>query len=146
MKHSRSALAALLLGGMAAIAPAVLAQEHRIPTAPAEFQALENPIPAAEMDDKFMKKAARLYKNKCRGCHGEEGDGKGPKAETIQIKPAAFASPGYMAGRKDGQLFWIIMYGSPGTEMEPRGPGTRENLDEREIWSLIAYIRHAFTR
>ena len=67
-------------------------------------------------------------------------------AELSEIKPAAFSKPGFLAGRKDGQLFWIIMHGSPDTEMEPRGPGTRENLSEREIWSLIAYIRHAFTR
>lgn len=130
----------------AAAFPAAAGGERQIPTAPAEFLALENPVGADEMEGAFLKKTARLYKRKCKSCHGAEGDGNGSKAEFLEIKPAAFASPGYLAGREDGQLFWIIMHGSAGTEMEPRGPGTRENLSEREIWSLIAYIRHAFTR
>jgi mono/diheme cytochrome c family protein len=131
----------------AAIASAAIAGGgHQIPTAPAEFLALENPIGEDEMDDKFLKKTARLYKRKCKSCHGIDGDGNGSKAEFFQIKPAAFATPGYLAGRKDGQLFWILMNGSDGTEMEPKGPGSRDNLSEREIWSLIAYIRHAYTR
>ncbi len=142
-------LASLVLGGAllaTTAAAASAAEEHKIPTAPPEFLALENPIAKEEMDEKFLKKTARLYKRKCKSCHGIEGDGNGSKAEFMEIKPAAFSKPGYLAGRKDGQLYWILMNGSPGTEMEARGPGTRENLSEREIWSLIAYIRHAFTR
>ena len=132
---------------LACAAPSAIAGgEHKTATAPAEFLAMENLVGAAEMQGAFLKKTARLYKRKCKGCHGIDGDGKGSKAEYIEIKPAAFIKPGYLAGRKDGQLFWIVMYGSEGTEMEARGPGTRENLSEQEIWSLIAYIRHAFTR
>ncbi len=137
-------LGAALLGAAARAQSAT--EAHKTPSAPAEWLAKKNPIPKAEMDAKFFKKAARLYKRKCKSCHGIDGDGKGRKAEFIEIKPVAFAKPGYLAGRKDGQLFWIVMSGSPGTEMEPRGPGTRENLTERELWSLIAYLRRAFTR
>jgi mono/diheme cytochrome c family protein len=137
-------LGCALLAG--ATATAFAGGGRQIPTAPAEFLALENPVGAAEMDGAFLKKTARLYKRKCKSCHGVDGDGKGSKAEHIVIKPAAFSKPGYLAGRKDGQLFWIAMNGSEGTEMEPKGPGTRDNLSEREIWSLIAYLRHAFTR
>lgn len=142
-------LASRVLGGVVvvcAVSAANAAEEHKIPTAPPEFLALENPIGKDQMDKKFLKKAARLYKRKCKSCHGIDGDGNGPKAETIEIKPAAFSKPGYLAGRKDGQLYWIIMNGSEGTEMEPKGPKTRANLSEREVWTLIAYIRHAFTR
>jgi mono/diheme cytochrome c family protein len=139
-------LASLVLGGVVFAYAANAAEAHKIPTAPPEFLALENPIGKDQMDKKFLKKAARLYKRKCKSCHGVDGDGNGPKAETIEIKPAAFSKPGYLAGRKDGQLYWIIMNGSEGTEMEPKGPKTRANLSEREVWTLITYIRHAFTR
>ena len=122
------------------------AEKHKIPTAPSEFLAKKNPIAAIEVDAKFMKKVARLYKRKCRSCHGVEGDGKGSKAEFFQIKPAAFSAPGYLKSRKDGQLFWIMMHGSKDTEMEAKGPGSRDNLSERELWSLIIYIRKTFTR
>lgn len=142
----RVRLAFLVLGGALLACAANAAEKHRTPTAPPEFLALENPIGKDAMDKKFLKKTARLYKRKCKSCHGIGGDGKGSKAETIEIKPAAFSKPGFLAGRKDGQLYWIIMNGSEGTEMEPKGPKTRANLSEREVWSLIAYIRHAYTR
>jgi len=37
----------------------------------------------------------------------------------------------------DGQLFWIIQNGSPGTAM----PAFKGLADE-QIWQLIHYIRH----
>ncbi|MDH5748117.1 MAG: c-type cytochrome [Rhodospirillales bacterium] len=107
---------------------------------------MKNPIDAGQVDKTFLKKTARLYKRKCSNCHGENGDGKGSKAEFFQIKPAAFSKPGYLKQRKDGQLFWILKNGSPGTEMEAKGPGSRDNFSEEELWSLIVYIRSAFTR
>lgn len=126
--------------------PAQAAETHRIPDAPAEYLAMKNPIDGSQFDKKVLKKVARLYKRKCRQCHGEKGDGKGSKAEFFQIKPAAFSTPGYLKNRKDGQLFWILKYGSPDTEMEAKGLGSRDNLTDQEMWSLIAYIRRTFTR
>jgi len=121
-------------------------ETHRPPTAPPEYLGMKNPIDPATVDEKFLKKAARLYKRKCKKCHGEEGDGKGPGAEFLTIKPVAFAAPGYLKERKDGQLFWIMLKGSDGTDMKPRGPGTDANFSEKELWSLVVYIRHRFTR
>jgi mono/diheme cytochrome c family protein len=140
------ALVFLLCSPFLTSAPSKAEQKHSIPTAPTEFLAKKNPISADQVDAKFMKKTARLYRRKCRSCHGVNGDGNGSKAEFFQIKPAAFSKPGYLEKRKDGQLFWIMMNGSPDTEMEGKGPGTRDNLSERELWSLILYLRKTFTR
>ena len=125
---------------------AAAGEGRQIPTAPAEFLALVNPVGDDQIDDSFMKKMARMYKRKCKSCHGVDGDGKGSKAEFFEIKPAAFSAPGYLANRKDGQLFWILMNGSEGTEMIAKGPGTRDNMTELEIWSVIAYMRRVYTR
>lgn len=119
---------------------------RQVPDAPAEFLTLSNPVNLDELQPMVQRRIKRLYKNKCKKCHGVEGDGKGPHAEMLEIPPVAFNAPGYLAQRKDGQLFWIIMHGSPGTDMEARGPGTRENLTEDEIWGLIAHIRRTFTQ
>jgi len=124
----------------------VNAEEHQIPTAPQEYLDMESPIQESEIDEKFLKRVGRLYKRKCSKCHGSEGDGKGYHADTIEIKPAAFSTPDYMANRKDGQLFWIMKNGSEGTEMVPVGPGTDINLSEEQMWQLIAYIRKTFTK
>lgn len=139
-------LAGVSLLALLIVGPARAQEAHRIPDAPPDYLKMVNPVDLDKLDKQTRRRIPRLYKNKCRKCHGVEGDGKGPNAELLQIKPAAFSAPGYLAGRKDGQLFWIIMNGSPDTDMVPRGPGTRENLSEQEIWGLIAFIRREFTR
>jgi hypothetical protein len=40
--------------------------------------------------------------------------------------------------REDGELFWIIKYGSPGTGMAASIP---HMLSEEEGWKLVAYVR-----
>lgn len=125
---------------------AAAAEDHKIPTAPADYLAMKSPLDAGAVDDAFIAKFGRLYERKCKSCHGIDGDGNGEKAKTMIIKPAAFSRPGYLATRPDGQLFWILMNGSEGTEMEPRGPGSRDNLSEEELWSLIAFLRKRFTQ
>ncbi len=129
-----------------AVATVVAEEEHKIPAAPPEYLDMASPVNDDEIDAKFLKEVGKLYKRKCSKCHGEEGDGKGSKAEFFVIKPAAFSTPGYLAQRKDGQLFWIATNGSEGTEMEPVGPDSDVGLPEEKIWQLIAYIRHTFTR
>ena len=131
---------------LCAVATATAGGEHQIPEAPTEYLEMINPIDYETVDEDFLKKIGKLYKRKCSKCHGENGDGQGSKAEFFIIKPAAFSSPGYLAGRKDGQLFWIAMNGSDGTEMEPVGPDSDVGLSEEKLWQLIAYIRRTFTR
>ncbi|MDM8564590.1 c-type cytochrome [Candidatus Halobeggiatoa sp. HSG11] len=124
----------------------VNAEEHQIPTAPQEYLDMQNPIQQSEIDEQFLKRVGRLYKRKCSKCHGKKGDGKGYHAESIEIKPAAFSNHGYMISRKDGQLFWIMLNGSEGTEMVPVGPDSDVGLSEEKLWELVTYIRHEFTK
>jgi len=121
-------------------------EKHQVPDAPPEYLEMVNPINYEEVDEAFIKKVGKRYKRKCSKCHGENGDGKGSKAEFFIIKPAAFSTPGYLENRKDGQLFWIMMNGSEGTEMEPVGPYSDVGLSEERMWQLIAYLRRTFTR
>jgi mono/diheme cytochrome c family protein len=120
-------------------------EQHKTPVAPAEYLAMENPIDPDDIDAKFMKKVGRLYKSKCKKCHGTEGDGQGSAAADMIIKPTSFIEPGYLENANDGQLFWITKEGSKDTEMKAFGPGTDVNLSEEEIWKLIAFIREKFT-
>lgn len=135
------------LGAMFLVTSTALAAEaHKTPVAPAEFLKMKNPVDADDVDKKFLKKVGRLYKSKCKKCHGTEGDGKGSAADDMVLKPTAFNAPGYLKSRKDGQLFWITRDGSKGTEMKAFGPGTDVNLSEEEIWKLIAFMREKFTQ
>ena len=42
-----------------------------------------------------------------------------------------------MNGIPDGQLFWIIRYGSPDTAMPPSN-----TLSDEQVWQLVNYLRH----
>ena len=136
----------LLLGAVFAAATFSPALAHETPTAPADWLAKENIYTEDDIDKAFLKKAKKLYKRKCKKCHGPKGDGKGSAAADLEIKPPPFNAPGYMADRKDGQFFWIMMEGSKGTDMEAYGPGTDVNLSEEQLWQLISYMRSAFTK
>ena len=72
----------------------------------------------------------------CAICHGTKGDGKGALASQYNPPPRNFACKETVNGIPDGQLFWIVRYGSPGTAMPPS-----RNLTDQQIWLLVAYLR-----
>ena len=73
----------------------------------------------------------------CKICHGAEGNGLGLMAQRLSPMPRNFACAETMREISDGQIFWIIRNGSPGTEMRPY-----KFLSDEKIWQLALYIRH----
>lgn len=118
--------------------------ERPVPSAPAEFLAMENPYDVDDVDDDFLKSSKKIYKRKCKQCHGSDGDGQGSAAEYLSTRPTAFTEFGYFEERSDGQLYWIVLQGSEGTEMAAFGPGTDANLSEDDVWKLVTYLRSSF--
>ncbi|MDP2826253.1 MAG: cytochrome c [Sulfuritalea sp.] len=118
------------------------AADRQIPTAPQNYLDMKNPLTVSQA---VVDRGETVYK-KCNKCHGSKGDGKGNSASGMEIQPTAFSAPGYMKGRSDGQLFFIIEKGSPNTDMEAWGPGSDANLSKDDIWSLIAHLRKNFTK
>jgi len=121
----------------------VLAAEHSTPTAPKAYLDMKNPL--KEQKD-VLERGEKVYEKKCKKCHGEKGDGKGSSADKLEIKPVSFVKPGYLKGRADGQLFFIIDKGSVNTDMDPFGPGSDTNLSKDDMWSVIAYMRKHFSK
>ncbi|GAB0057383.1 hypothetical protein SIID45300_01710 [Candidatus Magnetaquicoccaceae bacterium FCR-1] len=133
-------------GLMAVVGGQAVAADRQIPTAPADFLSKTSPIKVDEADEATLKEGGKIYTKKCQKCHGETGDGQGSAAGELTIKPTNLSAPGYMASRKDGQLLWITMNGSPNTEMKGFGPGSEQNYSEDDLWKVIAYMRSAFTK
>ena len=81
-----------------------------------------------------------LYEDKARCfiCHGTSGKGDGSVAHEFVPPPRDFTDCAFQKEREDGELFWIIKYGSPGTGMKQLIPGL---LSEEEAWKIVAYIR-----
>ena len=122
-----------------------LAQEHghqqmMMPRVPAdkmdEARSLKSPLP--ESPD-IVEKGQAIYEGKgtCINCHGANGRGDGPGAATLNLPPRVFRSHGFWMHRTEGEIFWVIKYGSAGTAMIPFGG----LLSDEEIWTVMQYER-----
>ncbi len=107
------------------------------PRAPAEARETRNPVAASD-DSVALGRAIYYGKGTCNVCHGETGRGDGPAGEMTRPRPRDFTDPMFHALRNDGELFWTLKYGIPGTGMISFVPRI---LSEQEAWTVIRYIR-----
>ena len=101
-----------------------------------EARALTSPLPDSL---EVVEKGKALYNGKgtCFNCHGTSGRGDGPVAAGLDPSPRNFHHHGFWRHRTEGEIFWVIKNGSPGTSMIPFG-GV---LSDEEIWAIIQYER-----
>lgn len=83
-----------------------------------------------------------FFKLNCAICHGEKGDGQGPRAYFINPRPANFLSEEARHELNRPHLFQAISMGTPGTEM----PAWSKVLGEQEIANIAEYVFTAFIR
>ena len=113
-------------------------QPRKTVTAPDPFLQLKNPLPATPQS---VLAGETLFQvdaqpSACRICHGISGDGLGIMFKRVQPKPRNFTCYQTMDDLPDGQLFWIIKNGSPGTAMP-----SFKYLEDDQVWQLILYLR-----
>lgn len=122
----------------AAAAPGECPQPRATPQAPPELYGATNPL---EPTPENLAAGEKLYRHTaapmaCQFCHGEAGDGQGPMAAGFTPAPRNLACAPTMRELPDGQLFWVIRNGSPGTGMLAYAP-----LSDEEIWQLVLFVR-----
>lgn len=78
----------------------------------------------------------RLYTENCIPCHGPEGRGNGPVAETLSTMPTDFTA-GHTSTHPDGDLYYWILNGVEDTQM----PAFSNQVSEDEAWHLVNYVR-----
>ena len=102
----------------------------------AEARALINPLGDSP---EARAKGRALYEGRgtCLNCHGQSGAGDGPLATSLNPAPRNFHHHGFWRHRTEGELFWVIKYGVPGTAMI----GFGDQLTDEEIWTIIQYER-----
>lgn len=122
-----------------AAAPLQCPQPRFTGSAPQEYLERGNPYSAEKVDFVAMEK---LYGGdaspavNCAICHGKKGDGRGPLSDQYMPPPRNFACAKTVAGVPDGQLFWIIRFGSPQTAMPPH-----PSMSEEDVWKMVLYLR-----
>ncbi|QPJ61065.1 MAG: cytochrome c [Candidatus Nitronauta litoralis] len=125
--------------GMGRGGKGICPQTRKTPKAPPDLQTLKNPL---EPSQKNLGEGENLYHYKsqpssCKVCHGANGNGLGMMASASEPMPTNFTCKETMASVTDGQMFWIIKKGSPGTEMPPY----QLFLSDEQIWQLVMYVR-----
>ncbi len=82
-----------------------------------------------------------LYGRWCAACHGATGEGDGPNAANLPVKPAVHASREAMSARPDDSLFDTIASGGAVMNRSPRMPAFGATLTPPEIRLLVRHIR-----
>ncbi|GJL79566.1 MAG: hypothetical protein NPINA01_25550 [Nitrospinaceae bacterium] len=118
--------------------PGICPQERNTPQAPEAFYKMTNPL---EPTPDNLQAGKALFKidarpTACKVCHGYGGDGMGIIFEQLIPRPRNFTCYYTMDEIPDGQIYWIIKKGSPGTKM----PAFRD-LSDKEVWQLVLFIR-----
>ncbi len=106
-----------------------------------EAKTWRNPFPATPDN---IEKGRKIFHGKafCVTCHGRDGKGLGNIPGLRGTLPRNFTDQAWQAARTDGELFWILKNGSPGTDMASFIPLV---LTEEEAWQVLLYVR-AFGR
>ena len=83
----------------------------------------------------IIEAGQKVYGRVCSNCHGESGTGDGPSGMSLPVKPRDFSNCKFQKKRTDGELFYVIKFGS--WPMPPMIP----LITEEDAWEVIAYIR-----
>ncbi len=95
--------------------------------------------PLLAVDTKF---AAENFKDLCSKCHGPNGFGDGPSGATLKPKPRNFDDCAQMGKDSDAFIFREIKFGSAAVGRSLGMPAWGEALEDDQIKSFIAYVRH----
>ena len=96
-----------------------------------------NPLPVTEEN---LLRGKEVFLERCVGCHGLSGDGKGPGAPFLSPPPADFTDADDACCGGDtgpGDFYYRILRGWSGTAMENFG----DRLSVNNIWRVVLFLK-----
>jgi cytochrome c oxidase cbb3-type subunit II len=96
-----------------------------------------NPLPVTVAN---LNRGKEVFLQRCVGCHGVNGDGKGPGAKFMSPSPADFTDKDDACCGGDtgpGDFYYRILRGWPGTAMENFG----DRLSVDDIWRVVMFVK-----
>ena len=145
------AFSAVLLAGLAlrnalaqqsqAAPPKAAHGDHEHPSVPAAYAKAHIP-PQVWTDPKMITKGKEIFATKCVLCHGEKGDGKGPGAVNLPLKPADLSDGKMVAEMPDNFWVWRVSEGGLVEPFKSKGsvmPAWKGELSINDRWAVIAY-------
>lgn len=99
---------------------------------PAKYKEMENPYAG----DKSLERVGEmLYLKNCKLCHGNKGEGDGPKAKLLKVEIVSFGNAKFQA-QNDGEIYYKSIFGKDDM------PNFEEKIpDEKDRWAIINYLR-----
>ena len=79
--------------------------------------------------------ARKIFGYDCAMCHGAKGDGKGEIVESMKLAMHDWADPASLAGKTDGELFYII------TKGKGKMIGEGDRVSETMRWNLVNLVK-----
>jgi mono/diheme cytochrome c family protein len=105
-------------------------------------------LPAsAWTNPKLIARGRQIYRDKCLVCHGERGDGNGPGASGLALKPPDFTNPDMTDEMASNYWFWRVSEGGQVEPFRSKGsamPAWKHELPVEDRWAVIAY-QHTFS-
>ena len=100
-------------------------------------RALKNPVSPTPEN---LARGKKIFTSTgaCYTCHGVEGKGDGPAGVGLIPPPRNFTDPNFHGLRTDGELYWVVTHGSPGTSMFAYAP---QIISEEDAWYVVTYVQ-----
>jgi mono/diheme cytochrome c family protein len=120
--------------------------DHEHPPVPAAYA--DAHIPARVWTDPgILARGKEIFAARCALCHGEKGDGKGPGAANLPLKPADLTDARMVAEMPGNYWVWRVSEGGLVEPFRSKGsamPAWKGELSMEERWAVIAYA-HTFS-
>jgi cytochrome c5 len=109
--------------------PQAVADEYKIPQEDIDKKNPVKPTPEG------LAAARRIFGYDCEMCHGPKGDGKGDVVDSMKLTMHDWRDPATLAGKTDGELFYII------TKGKGKMIGEGDRAAETMRWNLVNLVR-----
>jgi copper transport protein len=98
-----------------------------------------SPVEATEAS---LARGQELFERNCIACHGPTGEGDGPAAEGLDVRPPRMSD--HVPFHSDGVIFTWITQGIPPDEAEKDMPAFEDVFSEEDRWHLVNFLRATF--
>ena len=116
-------------------------EDHEHPAVPAAYANAHVPA-RAWTDLQMIARGKEIFTAKCALCHGETGDGRGPGAANLPVKPADFTDAKMVAEMPGNYWVWRVAEGGLVEPFRSKGstmPAWKGELSMSDRWAVIAY-------
>lgn len=100
---------------------------------------IRNPV---RPDTASITKGQQIFQNNCQVCHGATGEGDGPGAASLNVKPPRYVD--HVPYHGDGTLFLWISEGIPLNSDVKNMPGWKSSLSVEDRWNVVNFLRATF--